>query len=149
MKKKIYEFKPGRSTAVKAQVVGVELTRIANEHGTLSPALVVEAATPKAAPLHPCFEWKNSVAGVQWRLHQARNLINAVVVIHEDMPPMTAFINVTTVDERSYVSCEQVVQDPVMKAAHLSVIKNKLKNLRLEYYAFEEFAQVWAAIDLL
>jgi len=152
MKKQSYEFKLGRGQAVNAQVVGGELTRIAEEHGTLSPALVVEESTPTAAPLHPCFEWRNSVAGIQWRLHQARNLINAVVVVRADLPPMTAFINITNIDdvhERSYVACDQVVEDPHMRAAHLGAIKNRLKNLRREYAAFEEFANVWDAIDAI
>ena len=152
MKKQSYEFKLGRGQAVNAQVVGGELTRIAEEHGTLSPALVVEESTPTAAPLHPCFEWRNSVAGIQWRLHQARNLINAVVVVRADLPPMTAFINITKIEDvhdRAYVSCDQVVQDPLMRSAHLGAIKSRLKNLRREHSSFEEFAKVWDAIDLL
>jgi len=42
-----------------------------------------------------------------------------------------------------------VVQDPLMRSAHLGAIKSRLKNLRREHSAFEEFAKVWDAIDLL
>jgi hypothetical protein len=42
---------------------------------TLSPLKVVEVAASPNHPLHERFEWDNKVAGHEWRVHQARQLI--------------------------------------------------------------------------
>lgn len=86
-KKKIADLKKQfslrRGTTVKgipAQVVGEELTSIYAEHGKLTGKVVVEAARPESAKLHPVFEWDDEVAGELWREYEARTLIKFVQV---------------------------------------------------------------------
>ena len=44
---------------VEAQTAGMELEKIAEKHGSLKPAYIVEESTDKNAALHKCFEWNN------------------------------------------------------------------------------------------
>jgi len=60
-----------------------ELQRIYIEHKALKPTIVVAEATPEESLLHPSFEWNNSVAGHEYRLIQARQLIRVVVPMIE------------------------------------------------------------------
>lgn len=56
-----------------------ELQRIKEENGEkLIPDEVVTAAADRESPLHLYFEWDDSVAGHQYRLTQARQLIRVV-----------------------------------------------------------------------
>ena len=43
--------------------------------GIISPRDVVDAAKNEASPLHPYFEWNDSVAADKYRLGEARNLL--------------------------------------------------------------------------
>ena len=66
---------------IDAQTAGSELDRIRRRDGTIKPAVVVDEARPKEAPLHPAFEWRDPVAAEQWREHQASKLIKVVRVV--------------------------------------------------------------------
>lgn len=73
-----------RMAPVEADVVGEELERIRSLTGQLRPRTVVDEARPEGSPIHAAFEWDDSAAGEKYRVHQARNLIRAVRVVHED-----------------------------------------------------------------
>lgn len=151
-----FHYKAGRSIAeISAEDVGEELTRIHDKHGQLEPALVVKESRPKSACLHKAFEWNDQAAAEEYRIQQARQIINVVTVVHEDMPaskPLQAFINVTVVNDedekaRRYVPMRTVVENPDLLAQHLEHLKKRLKNMRVEHAAFVELRPVWEAID--
>lgn len=154
-----FHYKSGRSIAdISAEDVGAELTRIHDKHGELQPSLVVRESRPKSACLHKVFEWNDQTAAEEYRIQQARQIINIVTVVHEDMPaskPLQAFINVTVVNdedekkERRYVPMRTVVENPGLLAQHLEHLKRRLKTMRVEHAAFEELRPVWEAIDSL
>lgn len=66
---------------INAQTAGSELDRIRQRDGTIIPAVVVDEARPEEAPLHPAFEWRDSVAAENYRQHQASTLIKVVRVV--------------------------------------------------------------------
>jgi hypothetical protein len=98
----VYQWKPGRSPGVDAQVAGRALEEIkAENNGDLRPRDVVEKSRPKDAPLHECFEWDGKKAAEKWRQHQARSIINSICVIERRVegPVSTmAYINVRPPD---------------------------------------------------
>ncbi len=57
-----------------------ELKRITDVHGKLTPDVIVEEAAKPESPLHECFQWDDNKAAQQWRLQQARILINNIEV---------------------------------------------------------------------
>jgi hypothetical protein len=60
--------------------ISEELSRLYQANEKLTPELVVEAAKPKASPLHDRFEWDNKKAGHEFRLIQARTLLRVTVL---------------------------------------------------------------------
>ena len=89
---------------VDAQQVGEELTKLAGAEKKLTTEDVVEAARTPASAMYGAFDWDNRVAGENWRKHQARNLIAAVVIVSETdhAEPRRAFVNVQYGVEDSY-----------------------------------------------
>ena len=151
----MYVYKSNRTVVgVSAQNVGEELERI-SENGPLTPSLIVEESKPATAVLHPVFEWNNKTAGQLYREHQARLIVNAVVVVPEAnepaAAPVQAFISVTTGEDsdRQYMPAQVVASTPVLRDQHLAHIKSRLKTLRREYAGFVELAQVWSAVDAI
>ena len=95
-----------------------ELERIYNTEGVLTPAAVVDDARPEDAPLHSHFEWDDSVAGEQYRMVQARQLIRSVKVTVQPQPEaapvqVRVFHNVADEDKpRKYVPLRVLMDDP-------------------------------------
>ena len=65
---------------VDAQSVGERLEKIRQDHGAVTPELIVEDAKDPDAPTHGCFEWNDKRAGALWRLAQARIIVTEIVV---------------------------------------------------------------------
>lgn len=152
-----YFYKTGRCVPnLSANEVGEELTRIHRKHGELAPSLVVKESKPKQAPLHGAFEWNDQVAAEEFRIHQARQIINVVTVKHEDQPgtlPVQAFVNITVINEddetesRKYLPVKTVIETPNLYHQHLAHLKNRLKNMKTELSKFIELKPVCNAID--
>ena len=152
----MYQFKAGRSVAgKKAEDVGDELARINDKHGELTPSQIVKESRPAKALLHDVFEWDDPTAAEEYRIHQARLVINCVTVVDEDLPdtkPVQAFVSITVMNEdeeneRRYIPAQQVTSNPKLLEQHLDHLKRRLKNIRIEHAAFIELAAVWQAID--
>lgn len=70
---------------VDAQVAGEALAKLVSLHGgKLTPEVVVNAARPKTAPLHKCFEWNDERAAELHRRAEAAKLIRSVRVKREN-----------------------------------------------------------------
>jgi|SRR6185503_284615 len=59
------------------------LTR-SDPEGRLRPEAILELASDPENPLHPHFEWDDSVAGHAYRLYQARVLIQKVTILNPE-----------------------------------------------------------------
>lgn len=102
-----YQFKKGtRVKGVTAQVVGEEIEAIRQQDGIVLTEKVVAVAKDKSSPLHSAFEWNNSKAGHQYRLIQARQMINAVEVVYEESTE-PAFVHVQ-IDKQNYYQSASV-----------------------------------------
>jgi hypothetical protein len=99
-----------RITGIDPQVAGEQLDLIYTRHNELTASLVVDAARPEDAPLHPGFEWNDSIAAERHREHQARNLIRSVQIISSNNePPEPVFVHVESM--QSYQPAVIVVND--------------------------------------
>lgn len=76
----------------EATVVGKRIEQIAARNGlksddpggpitVVSPELLVEDAFDQSSPLHKHFTWDNREAAHNWRLHEARSLIQLIEVV--------------------------------------------------------------------
>lgn len=147
----VYGWSSGRSFKVSAQIVGEELERIEKEAGEVSPRLLVGHAKPVSSPLHSFFEWDDRIAAEEYRVEQARSLIQAVVVKAfdgaETRNPIRAFVNVGTQDGRGYFGIATVMSDEEKREQLIMQARAEIEQWRDRYRAIVEFSKVFEAID--
>jgi len=66
---------------IPAEQAEKEFERIQKEYGELTSETLLKAATPKKALFHILFEWDDSKAAEQYRMQQARTIINNIEII--------------------------------------------------------------------
>ena len=104
------------------------LREIAEKHGgNLDPKDVVEEAKASSHPLHDYFEWRDKIAGGQFRIDQARALIRSVrIEVKTNSAPMRAPQWVRSPangpDQRGYVEVTRVVA----LEARLKIIRQEI-----------------------
>ncbi len=122
-----YQWKLPGVYSVPAQDAGAELDRIYLQRGKMDAADIVDESRPENAVLHPCFEWRDSVAAEKWREQQARNICCCLVTVSEtaDAAPIRArtFVHV----KNTYRPMTVVVSD---KDAMEELAASVLRELR-------------------
>lgn len=68
-----------RFSQVDAEIIGPIFMDMAQQ-GDLDRHSVVEAATNSKSLLHPFFEWNDTAAAHEWRLDQARKMLQAITI---------------------------------------------------------------------
>ena len=91
----------GLAKGVDPSIAAQELQRLQEKYGGLTPEVIVKEAFHKKSPLHPIFEWDNDKAAYNYRLQQARILLNniEVKIISDNEPRLVSAYEVTTVNE--------------------------------------------------
>lgn len=123
-----------------------ELQNIYNQHGQLTPSLVVDVARNKQHPLHDRFEWNDKVAGEAWRRQQAHELIRSVKVVYreaDDTNPeksVRAFHAVRADKGHVYEPVDKVIADEFTRRLVLQDMEREWRALHRRYQNFEEFA---------
>lgn len=128
-----------------------ELKRIAKENGgLLQPEVVVDEARLVSSPLHSRFEWDNTVAGQQYRIWQARQLIRvSVEVLAGTDKACEVFVSLTPDREREsggYRVMADVLSDADLRNQMLSDALEELELFREKYRKLKELASVFEAI---
>ena len=107
----VYEWKVKGLYKVSADVAADVMNQLA-EQDNLNAQALVEASEAEDAPLHDEFEWDNDIAGDEWRKHQARRMINALVIKKEaetEEKPCRMFFKVET-GTSNYESIDAIVR---------------------------------------
>lgn len=144
---KKFVFRNGsRVSGVNAQSVGEELQRINEERGALRPSEVVNEARPESSPLHPAFEWNDSVAADEWRMHTARNLIRSVHVVDDSEEPVAVYVSVQSpVGKREYQPVEIVVNRPDLYGMAVYEAQQRINSA---HKSLEDLEQAAGAADI-
>jgi hypothetical protein len=122
-----------------------QLQAIYLDHGKLTPDIVVDEARPVDSPLHPRFEWDDTVAGEAWRREQAHRLIQSVRVTFcpetesEGPHDVRAFHAVRTEKGHVYEPVDRVTHDPFLARLVLADMERDWRALRRRYETFQEF----------
>lgn len=136
-----------RDPAVIAELHSVKALSV---DGKLYPGDVVARAADPASPLHKHFTWDDSEAAAKWRMHEARNLINAVV---EHLPATghehTVFVALA--DEAHdgggyHYLCEVLVAEDLRKRK-LAQAMREARIWRDRYRELNELSAIFAALD--
>lgn len=120
------------------------LTAVYDDHGELTPELVVEEAAAPDSPLHDYFEWDDRIAGAAYRFVQASQLIRRVTVTvttGDELREIRAFVHVPTPDRArgSYLPEPDARRDPVARAVVLASMRREWLALRRRYQHLNEF----------
>jgi len=133
-----------------------ELTSLYQQHGELTPQIVVDEARQIGAPLHGRFEWDDSVAGEKYRLEQASRLIRAVKIEFtapqsEEKRFIRAFSSLYESGEperQGYAPTEEVLENPITRKILLGNMQRDISQLKKRYGHLTEFAEMMRqAID--
>ncbi len=141
-----YSWKLSGLYPVSAQVAGEELERIYQARGEMTAPTIVDESRPEIAPLHPCFEWDDPVAAEKWREHQARKIVNCIVVKTETMKheavQVRAFVNAN----KSYHPLEVVLQSKDMTA---EMIKDALADMEAFQTKYRVLSQLSPVLEIM
>lgn len=132
-----YKWKlAGLGKGVDVALVVEELTRLQEVNRILTPEVVVRAAEDNNSILHKLFEWDDNKAAYNWRLQQARTILNniEVTIITDGEPREIAVFEVTTRSE-GYKSVDTFTNEDVdfVRASilrQLNTMKHKLKTYK-------------------
>lgn len=128
-----FGFRPGaRVRGVDPDVAGRELKQL-EKRGPLTPQSVVDASRNPRAPLHPCFEWDDSVAAESHRRWQARNLIMSVVVIQrqaDESEPTLLQAYIHEPSAKCYQPIDVVARDEDARRGALHELRLKIVGLQ-------------------
>jgi|SRR3954469_11086529 hypothetical protein len=120
------------------------LREVRDNRGKLTPQNVVEEASPEGHPLHSHFEWDDSIAGHEFRIIQARQLIRRVTVTRvassTDLPVrVRTFHSVAGPTGRSYEPIDEIIQEPMTMRILLSQMRRDFAALKRRYAHMEQF----------
>lgn len=140
------------SRGVPVDLVAQAISTIEAQHGTIDPERLVEMARPKKSPLHPLFDWDDTVAARKWRVHQAKLTIRAVRVFYPENPDrkVPAFVYVRQVEEEEkpgYMTTARALGQVRTRDSVLDDALYGLNNLRRRFDGLRELASVYEAID--
>ena len=145
----VYRYKTGYFSKVPAQVAGEEIHRL-YEEGKSQPKDIVDASRPDDAPLHPAFEWNDSVAAELFRQDQARTLIRQIVTLEktesEEPVYVRAFFKIDP-EESTYEPTIVIMNDAEKRKQLLAIAKRELKQFKAKYSTLNELASVFKEID--
>jgi hypothetical protein len=123
----------GLARKVNPSIAANELKRIQSLYGVLTPEILVTHAENPECPLHPIFEWNDNVAAYNYRLQQARILLNniQVTVISDGEPKKISVYEVVSKKE-GYKSidtftCTDIDFIRTSTIQQLTILKDKLK----------------------
>lgn len=122
-----------------------QLLAVRQQHGKLTPQVVVDTARNPEHPLHSRFEWNDSVAGEAWRCHQAHELIRKVKVVYQEADEtrpekaVRGFLAIRAAEGYVFDPVEEVAEDPFRQKLALADMEREWKALYKRYQEFGEF----------
>lgn len=125
-----------------------ELERIEGLFGSLTPENVIKASIDEGAILHPLFEWDNNKAAEQYRLQQARNLINNVEIriVQDGQPRAISVYEIVNVGEhRAYKHIESMTRSEIDQVKR--TVLHGLNNMKAKLSFYKEFEATIKHID--
>jgi len=129
---------------VKVADLKTELEKIYDQHGHLTPELVVETARPDDHPLHcAVFDKDAGQAAEAYYRERAHQLIRTVRVAYKPEAKPTDTIRwfhvVRQEDGFVYHPADKIAQDPLLARLVLADMEREWRQLRTRYEQFTEF----------
>lgn len=147
-----YGWRPGSRIALDAQVVGKTLEKLQKgRNDPLEPSTIVDAARAEDSPLHPHFEWDDSVAAEEFRSGQARELVRSLTVdvsrSNLETRPVRAFVNVSVGEDRGYVTTQTAMSSIELRKQVIAKAWAELEAWRQRHAELVELARIFTMVD--
>tara|TARA_R100000152_G_C6772723_1_gene199745 strand:- start:826 stop:1323 length:498 start_codon:yes stop_codon:yes gene_type:complete len=147
-----YKYRAGYRPALKdPQIVGDKLQELRDKNNGLTASIIIEEAKHKTSVLHGAFEWDDSKAAHEWRLHSARHLMRSVEIVSTKEEGGTrslpAFVFVKTDDGPRYETLAVVQSDEELRRQVLERAEKEFDQWAKRYEEYEEFLSVFKAFD--
>lgn len=128
----------GLAKKVDPSIAAKELQRIQNIYGSLTPEIIVNESKEPGSVLYPIFEWDDNKAAYNYRLQQARILLNniQVTIISDGEPKEISVFEVTSLKE-GYKNINTFSQDDIEFVR--SGILQQLNHLKNKLQIYKEF----------
>lgn len=133
------------SDKADAQKIGEALAKVAAKGGgSLTPTAVVETARNPRNVLHKHFEWDDSKAAQQWRVEQARSVIQCIHAEDSSASQghVRAFISVATNEGRAYHTIAAVKESVDLQSRILKQADRDLEAFERRYQALQDVCAV-------
>ena len=147
-----YKYRAGFRPALKdPQIVGDKLQELRDQNNGLTASIVIEEAKHKTSVLHGAFDWNDTSAAHQWRLHSARHLMRSVEIVSTnaegDIRNLPAFVFVKTDLGPQYETLARVLSDKELRTQVLERAEKEFDQWAKRYEEYEEFLSVIKAFD--
>lgn len=122
-------------------VVAYNTIQELHEQGRSDARGIVDASRPVNAPLHPCFEWDDSIAAEKYREEQARLICRSIIIVpeeREEMKPVRAFFNIETQRNTPYEPTVVIMECPDKRERLLNAAKRELESFAAKYSCLQE-----------
>lgn len=151
----VYEYSWGDfSYPVPAEIVGKECEKIEKRDGVITSESLLDSARDSKSKIHKLFEWDDAVAGEQWRLQQARNVLHnlkVTVIKTEDEEPkkIRAYMNTNPARAKgTYMNVNEALSKVDAREGILIRAKKELIAFVDKYSELEELSDVTKTIKL-
>ena len=137
----VYRWRPGfQHRGVKAASAAAAITALrVKMGGGLTPADVVDVAASRKSPLHRLFTWDDTEAARQFRLQQARSVLNCIVSIEPgETEPVPMNTNVRVGKRLTYLDTRDAVRDDEIRERILDDALTALRSWHLRYATYRE-----------
>jgi len=151
-------WRSGFHTEVDPSVAYSELERIRKENdGDLKPEAIVKRAKTQKNPLHPLFEWDDSIAAHEHRLSTARHIcreLRVQIVVRKGETTRQRIYQIARTEKAPaqparnvYRSIDDIMEDPQARAELLQRALRELVAFQRRYRGLQELAIVFRALD--
>lgn len=141
----VYQWKSGSRISADAQTAGEMCSRL-EEAGQLTAKALLDANRPLDAPLHGEFDWNDTTAAEAWREHQARRIINSLVIVSDKSEPVRGFFKIERT-ESTYQSISTILRSESATEKLLDTALKELEAFKRKYITLQQLCGVFRAID--
>lgn len=146
---KVYEWKMSFfAKGIDASVAVKEFQRIEREYGSITPEHILAASEPENAVFHKLFEWDDEKAAHQFRLQQARIIINNIevrVVTNDQSKMVPAYEIVKHKDARQYKRIDTFTEEEVQQVKRRII--QTMNYLKSQLCFYKQFNSAEIKID--
>lgn len=142
----VYQWKSNARIKVNADLAGKMCEEIESKVGLTARSLL-DANREEGTLLHDEFEWDNEIAAEEYRLQQARHIINCLCIKPEtkENKPIRAFFRI--MDSESYENINVIISDEDKHQRLLQTALNELNAFKIKYRQLNELKPLFDLLD--